>query len=192
VGRELVEKRTLLFAFICLSIVAVLTTEMAAYYYIQLNVYRGEYQNLAQELNVMSQAIERLANVTSDVGSNDQLLRDLLETMSLRVNVLVKRASTDLEWHNQTHVPLGSTAITALTAVTNVTCESYGELGTLVTSVNGLKNNSTMGWILWCMNATSSQWSLPSYSADKQILQRGDVIAWTYESYASWPPPTPT
>jgi len=188
----LVEKRTLLFASICLSIVTVLTTEMAAYYYIQLNVYRGEYQNLAQELNVMSQAIERLANVTSDVGSNDQLLRDLLETMSLRVNVLVKRASTDLEWHNQTHVPLGSTAITALTAVTNVTCESYGELGTLVTSVNGLKNNSTMGWILWCMNATSSQWSLPSYSADKQILQRGDVIAWTYESYASWPPPTPT
>ena len=109
------------------------------------------------------------------------------------VNVLVSYGNGTKIWYNKTALPLDSTAFKAILAVADVNYTDYGgELGILVTSINGLTNNSTHGWFYWYWDSGNSMWVLPEYSCAKYILHRDDVIAFTYESYSTWPPPQPT
>ena len=67
------------------------------------------------------------------------------------------------------------------------------EFGILVTSINGVANNSTHGWLYWQWDPQNSMWMLPEYSSGKHLLHKGEVIAFTFVNYmAGWPPPPPT
>jgi len=77
--------------------------------------------------------------------------------------------------------------------VTDARYEDYGEeLGILVTSVDGLANNSTHAWFCWYRDSEKSEWTFLEYSCAKYILHRGDTIAFAYQSSMTWPPPFPT
>lgn len=196
----MVEKRTLTFLIAALGVWAVTSTTISAYYYMQFNTYYSEYKHLAGYMDILSGTISELANVTGklaqntkDVSETVENLSKILESISLRVNILLKYNSNSLEWYNKTSMPLGSTAFDTLFAVAeDVTYKYYEGLGVLVTSINGVTNNKTMGWLWWYWNYTSSEWVLPDFASDKYILHRNDVIAWTYSNYVNWPPPPPT
>lgn len=192
-GRHLlVEKRALVFVCIALFVWAALASGISGAYYIQYNVYQKEYQGLLSTVNSISHMIEQLANISDSLGNSAEQVNEILESMSVKVDILVKNNETSLKWHNSTYLPLGSTAFTGLMAIANITYESYGEMGMLVTSIDGLRNTETTGWFWWRYNSTSSEWILPPYSADKDILHKGDVLAWTYQDYATWPPQPPS
>jgi len=159
----LFSERSLTFAVIGLLVWGAVASGVAGYYYSQSSTYRQEYQSLVEQLN-----------------------------LSIKVDMLLKQSQTDMKWCNDTYLPMGSTAFTAVMSKANVTYQSYGEMGNLVTSIDGLANNATMGWFYWQYNATAQQWSLPTYSADKYLLQEGDMIAWAFGSYETWPPQPPT
>jgi hypothetical protein len=188
----LVEKRVLVFVCIALFVWAALASGISGAYYIQFNVYQKEYQSLLSTVNSITAIIEHLTNISDSLGNSTEQVNEMLESMSLKVDILMKTNETSLKWHNSTYLPLGSTAFTGLMAIANITYESYGEMGLLVTSVDGLGNTDTAGWFLWRYNFTSSEWTFPLYSADKEILHRGDVLAWAYQDYATWPPPPPS
>jgi hypothetical protein len=163
---------------------AISSTATAGYYFTQYNIYQNEYRNLAKEFNALSGSMENLSEV--------------LESISLRVNILVSYGNGTKAWHNNTALPVGSTAFTAILAAADTRYKDYGgELGILVTSIDGLPNNSTIdrsthGWFYWYEDTEKRMWVLPEYSCAKYILHRGDTIAFTYESYMTWPPPSPT
>jgi hypothetical protein len=116
-------------------------------------------------------------------------LSDVMNSISLRVNILVSYGNGTRMWFNNTALPVGTIAFTALQLVTsNVNYTNYGgTMGILVTSINGLPNNSTDGWFYWVKPIGASTWTLPSYSCSQHILHQGDTIAFTYQSYNPWP-----
>jgi hypothetical protein len=158
------EKRTFTYIALGLLVWAISGTVVAGYYLGQYNTYQNEYESLASEMESI-----------------------------LLVNILVSYGNGTKTWYNNTALPLGSTAFKAILAIADVEYTDYGEeLGILVTSINSVVGNTTHGWLYWGWNAENSNWELPEYSASKYILHRGDTIAFTYESYMSWPPPPPT
>lgn len=168
------EKRTFIYVALGLLSWAILGTIVAGYYFIQYDTYRSEYNNLANQLN---------ANV-GDIST-------ILEGMSLKANILVSYGNGTKVWHNNTVLPLGSTAFTAVFSIADdVNYTDYGgELGILVTKINDVTNEPPYGWFYWYWNSENSEWVSPNYSCNKYIIQRGDTIAWTYDS---WPPEAPT
>ena len=167
------------FTYITLGVLvwAILGTTVAAYYFVQYNTYRVEYNTL----------IDQLATSVGGISAT-------LEGISLRVSILLSYGNETRVWHNNTALPLGATAFTSAFSVADaVNYTDYGgELGILVTSINGVTNNSTHGWFYWYWNSENAEWILPSYSSDKYILHRGEIVAFTYTSSMEWPPPSPT
>jgi hypothetical protein len=162
---------------LALLVWATCATAIAGYYLTQYNTYRDEYMNLLGDLNTFSVAIGNLS--------------DVMNSLSLRVNILVSYGNGTRTWFNNTALPLGTTAFTAMRLVTSgVNYTDYGgTLGILVTSINGLANNLTLGrgWFFWYEPAETTTWTSPNYSCAQLILHREDTIAFTYQSYDPWP-----
>jgi hypothetical protein len=116
-------------------------------------------------------------------------LSDVMNSVSLRVNVLVNYGDGARTWFNTTALPVGTATFTALQLVTsNVNYTNYGgTIGILVTSINGLVNNSTDGWFYYAKPAEASAWTQPLYSCAQYILHKGDTIAFAYQSDNPWP-----
>jgi hypothetical protein len=160
---------------LALLVWAICGTAIAGYYFTQYSTYRNEYHNLLGELTTLSVA---MSNVS-----------DVMNSISLRVNMLVSYGNGTNMWFNDTTLPVGTTAFTALQLmISNVNYTNYGgTLGILVTSISGLTNNSTNGWFYWVRPANVSTWTLPLYSCAQYILHKNDTIAFTYQSYNPWP-----
>lgn len=159
------EKRTFTWVSLGLLVWAISGTLTAGYYLTQYNMYRKEYNNLV----------------------------DTLESVSLSVNILISYGNDTKTWKNSTILPLNSTAFAAINKIADIEYQDYGgELGVLVTSINGLTGNMTHGWFYWHWEGEESAWRMPEYSSAKFLLHRDDVIAFTYISYTMWPPPQPT
>jgi len=157
------ERRAFTYIALALLVWAVSGTATAGYYFTQYSIYQNEYRNLSK----------------------------VMEFVSLRVNILVGYGNGTRVWHNDTALPIGSTAFTAILAVADARYKDYGgDLGILVTSVDGVTGNSTNGWFYWYRDTEKSEWAFSEYSCTKYILHRGDTIAFTYQSYGlAWPPP---
>ena len=180
------EKRTFTYVALALLVWAISGTVVAGYYFIQYNTYQNEYKSLANEFNTLSGALDGFSSNLGDIT-------EVLESISLKVNILLSYGNGTKIWRNNTALPLASTAFTAILAIADIKYTDYGgELGILVTSINGVANNSTHGWLYWRWDAEKSEWTLPEYSCAKYILHRGDTIAFTYLNYITWPPPSPT
>jgi len=180
------EKRTFTYVALALLVWAISGTVVAGYYFIQYNTYQNEYKSLANEFNTLSGALDGFSSNLGDIT-------EVLESISLKVNILLSYGNGTKIWRNNTALPLASTAFTAILAIADIKYTDYGgELGILVTSINGVANNSTHGWLYWRWDAEKSEWTLPEYSCAKYILHRGDTIAFTYVNYLTWPPPSPT
>lgn len=144
---------------------AILGTIAAGYYFVQYDSYRKEYSNLVDQLRI-----------------------------SLEVNILLNYGNGTKVWHNNTVLPLGSTSFTAIYHLADtINYTDNEEFGILVTSINGVANNSTHGWLYWQWDPQDSMWMLPEYSSGKHILHNGEVIAFALVDYMEgWPPPPPT
>jgi hypothetical protein len=174
---------------LALLVWAVCGTAIAGYYFTQYNTYHDEYHNVVDDINVLSNAIGNLTVAMGNLSGSMGNLSDIMDSLSLRANILVSYGNGTRTWFNNTALPLGTTAFTALRLVTlDVNYTDYGEpLGILVTSINGLANNSTFGWFFWCEPAETTTWTMPNYSCAQLILHRGDTIAFTYQSWYPWP-----
>lgn len=155
------EKGLLIYVILGVLVWAILGTVVAAYYFHQYDTYQREYSNLA----------------------------DQFASISIKVNIFLSYGNGTKVWHNNTVIPLGATAFNATYSVAeDVKHTDYGgELGIIVTSINGLANNSTHGWLYWYYDSGNLGWMGLQQSCAKHILHEGDIIALTYESYIPWP-----
>ena len=201
------EKGIFNYVVLALLVWAVSGSTVAGYYFTQYNLYQSEYSNLVAELNTLSDAVVDLSTVFSasitnlsqsvsgEMSSISNTIEDLsliLESISLKVNILLSFGNSST-WLNGTKLPLGSTAFTAVLAIADIKYTDHGgELGVLVTSVNGVANNQTHGWFFWYWEVDTSKWVLGEYSSTKYIIHRDDTIAWAYSDFTVWPPPPPT
>ncbi|UCD96391.1 MAG: hypothetical protein JSV35_07875 [Candidatus Bathyarchaeota archaeon] len=195
------EKRTFTYITMGLLVWALLGTVATGYYFVQYVTYETEYQTLVDQLNAFYDVIGNLTvsvtdynELVSELDANVKDVRSTLEGVALKVNVLLGFDAESKMWFNDTTLPLGATAFTGIYSISDsINYTDYGgELGILVTSINDVTNNATHGWFYWQWIPTDSQWILPSYSSAKYILRKGDTIAFTYVSYADWPPNPPT
>lgn len=119
-------------------------------------------------------------------------LEDTLKTMQslvLKVNVLMNYGNGTKEWHNNTLVPAGSTVFNATVAIAEVDYSLWNEY-VLIDAINGLKGTKDLGWIWWIWDPSTSEWKQVLEAANKHVLVEGDTIGWNYQSWASTEPPS--
>jgi hypothetical protein len=158
-----VEKRTLVFATLAISVWAALATSVFGYYYLRFQ----EYVNLSREY----------------------------EAVTMRVDIYIHYGNGTKVWHNNTIVPLGATLLNATELVADVQYTYWPEYGAVfIDSIDGVANNVTAGksWFWWYWDTTGSGWILGEVGANQHMLHRGDIVAWTYQSYETWPPQPPS
>ncbi|MEM2954307.1 MAG: DUF4430 domain-containing protein [Candidatus Bathyarchaeia archaeon] len=195
-------ERTLAFVVAGLLVWSVTATSLMGYYYIQFKTYHDEYEQLTETIQTglgnlsaaLENGLEELSTSTETLFSNLEELSKMVDAISVKTNILINYGNGTLQWHNETLVPFGATLFDATQAIAEVKYTTFPELGAFVTSINGVENNDAemKSWLWWYWDFTSSEWKLGDVGCDKQILHRGDIMAWCYESYATWPPPPPT
>lgn len=119
-------------------------------------------------------------------------LEDTLKTMQslvLKVNVLINYGNGTKEWNNNTLVPIGATVFNATLAVADIDYSMWGEY-VLINSINGIQGTQDTGWIWWIWNRSTSQWQSTIEAANKHVLVDGDTIGWNYQNWASTTPPS--
>lgn len=119
-------------------------------------------------------------------------LEDILKTMQslvLKVNVLMNYGNGTKEWHNNTLVAAGSTVFNATVAIAEVDYSLWNEY-MLIDAINGLQGTKDIGWIWWIWDPPTSEWKQVLEAANKHVLVEGDTIGWNYQSWASTEPPS--
>jgi len=159
----MVGKRAFVFATLAIVVWAALTTGLFGYYYLRFQ----EYVNLSRKY----------------------------EAVTMRVNVYINYGNgTKGIWYNNTIVPLGATLLNATELVADIQYTPWPGAGVFVDSIDGIANNATekKSWFWWYWDTASSGWMLGEVGADQHVLHRGDIVAWTYQSYETWPPSPPS
>jgi len=119
-------------------------------------------------------------------------LEDMLKTMQsliIKVNVLINYGNGTKEWHNDTLVPVGATVFNATSAVAEVDYTLYGE-DAMINSINGMQYTQDAGWIWWIWDPSTSQWKPTLEAANKHVLVDGETIGWNYQNWVSTSPPS--
>jgi len=119
-------------------------------------------------------------------------LENTLKTMQsliLKVNILINYGNGTTEWHNATLVPLGATVFNATSAVAEVDYTFYGA-DAMINSINGIQYTQDAGWIWWIWDSSTSQWKSTLEATNKHILTDGETIGWNYQNWMSTSPPS--
>jgi len=155
------EKRFFTYVVLGLFSWALIGTVLAGYYFVQQDMYQREYNEIAKQLT----------------------------NISIKVDFVLNYGNGTRIWKNDTVLPLGSTAFNATIHIaSDVGYQDFGgELGILVTSINGVSQNNTHGWFYWVWEKENTMWLSMPYSCAKYILHEGDLLAITYACYSPWP-----
>ena len=119
-------------------------------------------------------------------------LEDTLKTMQslvLKVNVLINYGNGTIEWHNGTLVPAGATVFNATSNVAEVDYSMWGD-SVLINSINGVQGTQDMGWIWWIWDSATSEWKPTLEIANKHVMVDSETIGWNYQDWASTSPPS--
>jgi len=120
-------------------------------------------------------------------------LEDTLKTMQsliIKVNILINYGNETKEWHNATLVPVGTTVFNATLAVAEVDYSLWQGEYALINSINGVQGTQDVGWIWWIWDPSASQWKSALEASNKHFLVEGDTIGWNYQNWASTSPPS--
>jgi len=115
------------------------------------------------------------------------------EAVTMKVNICIDYGNGTKVWRNNTLVSLGFTLLNTTELIADVDADyTYGPA--FINAIDGVENSleEKKSWFWWHWDTTSSGWMLGEVGADQHMLHRGDIIAWTYQSYGTWPPPPPS
>jgi len=113
-----------------------------------------------------------------------------LEGVSLEINLLIDYGNGTLIWHNKTLLPIGATLFNATLKVTKSVEYIGSDMGVFVTGIDGVGTRIVEKgyyWLWWRFDKAQGEWVLGETSADRYILQRGDILAWVYEDTSTYP-----
>jgi len=110
--------------------------------------------------------------------------------LTLEIVLDYGNGTTYRTWHHDVAAVSGESllSVTSRLAELNYT---MGGLGAFVVSINGVKGNSTHGWLWYRWDSTEKIWILGETGCDKYLVADGDLLIWSFTAYSSWPPPLP-
>lgn len=151
-----IQRRTMLFVILGLTVWSAAATLTAAYYYSQYVETRRTFQELK------SLVID--VNVLMNYGNDTQDWH----------NETVIAGSTAFE------------ALLTVTKNVEYQTTAYGVFVTSIDGVKNVAETLTSGraWLWYYWNATASKWTDLLKAADAYILRPNDSITWRYESYS--------
>ena len=122
-------------------------------------------------------------------------LLDQVESLTVRVNILIDYGDGRRIWFNDTLIPVGWSLYNATRMIADVKATYYPEYDShLVEAINGVGLDKPAGksswyWIIWVWD--NGGWRLLEVGSDKHILRDGDTVAWVFEDTSQWPPAPP-
>ncbi|MGB9718475.1 MAG: hypothetical protein ACPL4E_08565 [Thermoproteota archaeon] len=133
---------------------------------------------LMRRLNTLTEEMETLARS--------------VETITLRVSLLVKYDNDTGVWFNNTLVPVGWTLFNlTLYALGGKVDYQVHPFGVFVTGINGVSQHGSHYWFWYRWDHETRDWILGETGADSYVLRRNDVLAWYLADASSWPPAKP-
>ena len=105
-----------------------------------------------------------------------------LESLSMRVSILIDYGNGSREWHNNTRVPLGANLLNVSLMVAEIEY-TVSEWGAFVNTMNGVGGDSGWYWLWYYWDSTSSQWKMGAVGSNAYILLYGDIMSWVYKSF---------
>ncbi|MCW4039232.1 MAG: hypothetical protein NWE83_00605 [Candidatus Bathyarchaeota archaeon] len=102
-----------------------------------------------------------------------------LQDLSYTVNVLIKSGADQMEWYNDTRIPIGWSFYNATDKITNGNVEGiWSEFGVFVTAINGVEGNGPQYWIWFTWDEATKQWTSGATGTDVHILRQNEIVAW--------------
>ncbi len=117
----------------------------------------------------------------------DTLMKEV-ESVTLRVSLLLKYDNNTKQWFNNTVVPVGWTLfnLTVYDLKGNVNYETYS-FGIAVTSINGVSQHESYYWLWYRWDAEKRDWVPGETGPDACLLKNGDVLAWYLADTSKYP-----
>ncbi|MEM2088945.1 MAG: hypothetical protein QXF52_09820 [Thermoproteota archaeon] len=117
----------------------------------------------------------------------DTLVKEV-ESITLRVSLLVKYDNGTKNWFNNTVVPVGWTLLnlTAYNLNGRINYETYS-FGVSVTGLNGVGQHESYYWIWYKWNPEEQDWVMGETGPDAYLLKNGDVLAWYLADISKYP-----
>jgi hypothetical protein len=117
----------------------------------------------------------------------DTLVKEV-ESITLRVSLLVKYDNGTKTWFNNTVVPVGWTLLnlTAYDLKGMIDYEVY-TFGVSITGINGVSQHETYYWIWYKWNPEAQDWTPGETGPDTYLLKDGDILAWYLADVSKYP-----
>ncbi|MGC8831415.1 MAG: hypothetical protein ACP5PQ_02390, partial [Thermoproteota archaeon] len=117
----------------------------------------------------------------------DTLVKEV-ESVTLRVSLLVKYDNGTETWFNNTVIPIGWTLLnlTAYDLKGRVDYEVYS-FGISVTGINGVSQHENYYWLWYKWNPEEHDWVMGETGPDAYLLKNGDVLAWYLADVSKYP-----
>ena len=115
------------------------------------------------------------------------------EAVTMKVNIYFDYGNGTKVWHNNTFVPVGFTLLNATELIADVYVDyTYGAAS--INAIDGVASSleEKKYWAWWRWDTTIPGWISGEAGADQHLLSPGETLAWTYQSYETWPPPSPS
>jgi len=150
------EKRNVwMWASLGLVCLLIIVSYIAVYYYTESARYKSLYERAAADL----------------------------KKMTMKVSVCIDYGNGTVIWYNGTSVPRETNVLMATKVIAEVEGMEYPEMGTFVTSINGVGGDPNRYWIWYIWSQEKGEWEWGPVASDKYMLREGDVIMWRYEKF---------
>lgn len=150
----MVERSGLIWVSVGLLCGLIMVSTVAVYYYGEYTKYENMYETTLQDL----------------------------ESLTMRVSILIDYGNESKEWHNNTRVPLGANLLNVSLIVAEVNY-TISQWGAFVNTINGVGGDFGYYWLWYYWDTTSAQWKMGAVGSDVYILHHGYIVSWVYTSF---------
>ncbi len=125
-----------------------------------------------------------------DVKRRYNHLLNELKDVALSIDLLIDYGNGTLVWHNKTLLPIGSSLLNATLKVSRSVEYISSDMGVFVKGIDDVGTKVVQKghyWIWWRFDKEKGEWMIGERSADRYVIERGDVFAWLYEDTSNYP-----
>lgn len=111
-----------------------------------------------------------------------------IEGVLISVNLGIDYGNGLRTWLNDTKALTGQTLFDVTKQVADVRYNVTIELGTEITSINGVSKQGGFGWTYWKWNGIERSWSIVWLAVDKYLVGNEETFMWYYQNSFNPPP----
>ena len=110
-------------------------------------------------------------------------LQSVVNNVAIKANIGINYGNGTIQWYNGTYVPIGDNLFNATERVATFNTTTYPGMGTFVTGINGVMQNTTASkyWVYDSWNGTA--WTIIWVAPAEYILHSDEIVMWSLKQF---------